>query len=1288
MRYLVCGVLTVGLLGLLWINAVSSYEAPHDCEWHYVDLDSKEVSVSCKLRTIDDDFTAELQQINSQVTRTLQITCSDVLFFQSSLQNHTFIHIHSLKDLSIENCKLGDIPSLAFQGLSLLKNLSLRTENTEWSAMSLKLSPGSLDPLRSLEYLDLSQNNIWEVPPRIFCQLKYLKFLNLSGNRIQEIVELSFRDEPCAPELLTLDLSHNDIVVLPSHGFRSLGQLRELHLENNELSMVADHALDGLLNLHVLNISNNKLVALPPEIFEDSKNLRRIYAVNNSLGVLAPGLFSGLKELVVLNFSWNDLTSEWFREDTFQDLNRLIVLDLSHNRLTELTPSMFKNLYALQILRLSHNEISIIGQETFGSLSNLHTLVLSHNKLHELNSQHLNGLQVLSVLDLDHNQLKNVHEKALESCKNLQKLSLNSNKLREVPKALAPLQFLRTVDLGENEVQNLEDAPWTKMTQLFGLRLINNKIGNITKETFSSLPALKILNLAHNEIESVAQNAFEKNKNLHAVRLDANHLKDINGLFSNLPSLIWLNVSDNDIEWFDYALIPKSLQWLDIHKNQIKELGNYFELESHLELETLDAGFNKITEINRKSLPDSLKLLFLNDNLVTKVEPYTFLEKENLTRVDLFANQLVNLDLNALRITPKESGNPLPEFYIGGNPFQCDCHMEWLQRIGSLDHLRQHPQVMDLDSVYCKLLFNRQKSYMPLVEADSSQFLCTYHTHCFALCHCCDFDACDCEMTCPVNCTCYHDQSWSANIVDCSSSGYRTIPDRIPMDATEVYMDGSLKLDLSSHAFIGRKNMQVLYLNNSGIHEIGNKSFNGLRSLRILHLENNILEKLNRVGFEGLVNLRELYMHNNRLKMIGNDTFMGLKSLEVLTLHGNQLVVFPVWEFPSSNPYLARLTLAQNPWSCDCDYVSRFAAWLEHNHHKVSDIEILQCTHNASVVVVGENASSHCQVPQTGSANRDLSSSSSSASDGHGPVLIVEPAILHDYLPLLLGTLGAFLIVAIFGVLSFVYRKELRVWAFSHCGLRICGKSAFEGDSERLFDAFLTYSSKDEIYVTQILAPELEQGNPPYRLCLHYRDFPVSAYLADTIVEAVESSKRTILVLSPNFLQSEWCRFEFKSALHQVLRDGRKRLIVILLGEVPIRDLDPDLRLYMKTNTWIVWGEKQFWQKLRYSMPDVEAKPRSNNLPVPASTTIHGHTHSYLHPHPHMSLVGGRGRGGRGEDLDSSGTGTYERPYATAMGKYSGHSLNSWRPPASANTLLQHHHVSVLASTSSLTCPA
>ncbi|XP_050314229.1 toll-like receptor 6 [Anthonomus grandis grandis] len=1184
------------------------YEAPDDCQWWIKDPSvsgQDEVALTCNLRTINSEFdTTNFSVIPSEHTTSLRIECNPEIMSRSSLDEKSFFHLTKLRALELEHCKLARWPAGTLFGLRDLRNLTVKTHNTEWPAMNLDFARESFNPIRNLERLDVSCNNIWSFPENIFCPLINLVFLNVSENRLQDVSDLGFREKtpglpqplisvaedevpqtentrspthPCSLDIQVLDASFNHFVLIPANGFSVLRRLKEFYIHNNEISMVADKALNGLKALQIFDLSNNKVVALPSELFKDSReSIKEIYLQNNSISVLAPGLFANLEQLLALDISRNLLTSSWINADTFAGLIRLVLLNLSYNRISKLDPTFFRDLYTLQILNLEHNSLETIPADTFAPMNNLHTLIISFNKITYLDAYSLNGLYVLSLLALDNNLLEGIHPEAFRNCSSLQDLNLNSNQLKAVPLALKDMRLLRTVDLGENMITYLEEPGFRGLSNLYGLRMLGNRIQNVSKRAFADLPALQILNLAKNKIQRIEHGSFSNSPNLQAIRLDSNSLTDVNGLFADIQSLLWLNVSDNQLEWFDYALIPQGLQWLDLHKNNIRELGNRYNLDYELRLAQLDASFNKISKIGASSVPSSIEQLFLNDNLISIVEPHTFIKKTNLSRVDLYANQISSMDLNALRLTPVSPEKALPEFYIGGNPFMCDCTMEWLQRINKLDHLRQHPRVMDLESIYCKLLHNRENNYMPLIDVESSQFLCTYKTHCFALCQCCDFDACDCEMTCPNNCTCYHDQLWSANVVECSNVGYSEMPNTIPMDASEVYLDGNNFGELSRHSFIGRKNLRVLFANNSNIAAIYNHTFSGLRRLRILHLENNKIKEL--LGFElaTLESLRELYLQGNLLHFIDNRTFLELKQLEVLRLDENRLYSFEVWQL-SLNPYLVEIGLSYNHWSCDCHYVTRYKQWLKQNYAKVVDATRITCIVNNSTNLLGPKMS-------------DFNSSKCLHFFSDGNHAIVEQQVMNDYLPLLMGTMCVFIasVVIVCGV--FYYRRELRVWIYSRCGLRMCYKTTAydeQQDKDRLFDAYVSYSVKDEAFVNQALAPGLEGGDPSYRLCLHYRDFNVSTYVADTIIEAVESSKRTIIVLSKNFLHNEWCRFEFKSALHEVLKDRRKRLIFIVTGELPSRDLDPDLRLYLKMNTVIEWGDRQFWQKLQFAMPDV-----------------------------------------------------------------------------------------------------
>ena len=155
--------------------------------------------------------------------------------------------------------------------------------------------------------------------------------------------------------------------------------------------------------------------------------------------------------------------------------------------------------------------------------------------------------------------------------------------------------------------------------------------------------------------------------------------------------------------------------------------------------------------------------------------------------------------------------------------------------------------------------------------------------------------------------------------------------------------------------------------------------------------------------------------------------------------------------------------------------------------------------------------------------------------------------------------------------------------------------NTFEEDSSREFDAFVSYSSSDSdmTFVINTLVPRLEE-HFHFKLCIHQRNFTAGSYISDNIAEAVHKSRRTILVISPDFINSAWCKFEYQVALQEMMLE-KHRIIPIILGKVgDINSLiDPTLKTVLSVVTWLEYpGQgappddiESFWKRLELSMP-------------------------------------------------------------------------------------------------------
>ncbi|XP_078682770.1 tetratricopeptide repeat protein 22-like isoform X1 [Branchiostoma floridae x Branchiostoma belcheri] len=96
------------------------------------------------------------------------------------------------------------------------------------------------------------------------------------------------------------------------------------------------------------------------------------------------------------------------------------------------------------------------------------------------------------------------------------------------------------------------------------------------------------------------------------------------------------------------------------------------------------------------------------------------------------------------------------------------------------------------------------------------------------------------------------------------------------------------------------------------------------------------------------------------------------------------------------------------------------------------------------------------------------------------------------------------------------------------------------------YDFFVSHSSKDAGWVNYALLPALEV-DMRFKGCVADRDFIPGKSVYDNIIHSIENSYKTLLVLTPHFMTSEWCKYETEQALYKSLRGKTERVIPIML---------------------------------------------------------------------------------------------------------------------------------------------
>ena len=266
-------------------------------------------------------------------------------------------------------------------------------------AVITSLREADFSELPNLRDLTLEDNGLSELPAGVFSGLHNLRDLDLDGNRLTELPAEAFSG---LSNLWRLKLQNNGLRELPPEVFAGLSNLEVLCVGfGNELTRLPPRVFAGLSNLRQLALNENRLKELPQGIFSGLGRLERLTLSGNEFTSLDPEVFSGLTKLTRLRLHYNQLTA--LPAGIFSDLSSLEVLNLTRNPLTDLPPNVFSNLSHLLWLNLDRVSLTRLPPAIFSDLASLNSLFLDGNRLTELPKGVFVGLYGLKVLSLEKN---------------------------------------------------------------------------------------------------------------------------------------------------------------------------------------------------------------------------------------------------------------------------------------------------------------------------------------------------------------------------------------------------------------------------------------------------------------------------------------------------------------------------------------------------------------------------------------------------------------------------------------------------------------------------------------------------------------------------------------------------------------------------------------------------------------------------------------------------------------------------------------------------------------------
>ncbi|XP_036920239.1 toll-like receptor 1 [Sturnira hondurensis] len=727
------------------------------------------------------------------------------------------------------------------------------------------------------------------------------------------------------------------------------------------------------------------------------------------------------------------------------------------------------------------------------------------------------------------------------------------------------------------------------------LDISQNNISELRTSDMLSLSKLKMLIMSHNRIQYLDISVFKFNKELEYLDLSNNKLKEI----SCHPAV---NLKHLDLSFNVFDALPickefgamSQLEFLGLSATQLQKSAMLPIAHLHINKVLLVLGDlygekedpESLQELNTESLhivfPARKEFHFILD---VSISTAVSLELSNIKCVldDNGCSYFLNV-LSKLQNNSRLSNLTLNNVETNWHSLIMMLQLVWHTSIEyfSISNVKLHGQLtatnFDYSGTSLKAMsvhqvvsdaFSFKQGYIYRIFSNMNiQSLTVSGTHML-------------HMVCPSQMSPFLHLDFSNNLL--TDTVFNNCETLVRLETFSLQMNQLKKLVNIAHVTKEMKSLQQLDISQNSLSYDESEGYcSWTISLLSLNMSSN---RLTDSVFSCLPSrVRVLDLHNNKITRIPEDV-NSLEALQELNVAFNSLAHLPgcgsfgrlsvlIIDYNSiSNPSahffescqkIRSINAGHNPFQCTCE--------LRDFIQSIGQV--------SSEVVEGWPDSYQCDYPESykGTLLKDF----------HVSPLTCNTALLI----VTIGVTGLVLAVTLTALCIYLdlpwYLRMVCQWTQTRRRARNIPLDKLQRTLQ--FHAFISYSEHDSAWVKSELLPNLEKED--IRICLHERNFVPGKSIVENIINCIEKSYKSIFVLSPNFVQSEWCHYELYFAHHNLFHEGSDNLILILLEPIPQYSIPSSyhkLKTLMTQRTYLEWPKEKgkhalFWANLRASI--------------------------------------------------------------------------------------------------------